>query len=223
MTVVLISVYVPIAFQGGLTGALFTEFAFTLVGTVTISAVVALTLSPMMSSRLLTRPGAARGWQQWFGNIIDRRFEDMRNFYLRRLHNSLDYLPVTAVFALLVLSSIYFLYTSAKSELAPQEDQESRDRFIDAGLDATLQQKVLYAKQVYQIMKEYPETDHVFQINAPGRVVAGMVLKPWDERSRTSNQLQPIVQQRLNEVAGPGSRRFNCLRCRAARVCRCNS
>lgn len=202
MTVVLISVYVPIAFQGGLTGALFTEFAFTLVGTVTISAVVALTLSPMMSSRLLTRPGAARGWQQWFGNIIDRRFEDMRNFYLRRLHNSLDYLPVTAVFALLVLSSIYFLYTSAKSELAPQEDQGVVIASSTLAPDATLQQKVLYAKQVYQIMKEYPETDHVFQINAPGRVVAGMVLKPWDERSRTSNQLQPIVQQRLNEVAG---------------------
>jgi multidrug efflux pump len=203
MTVVLIAVYVPIAFQGGLTGALFTEFAFTLVGAVTISAVVALTLSPMMSSRLLRPPSATRGWQERLSRGIDRAFEAMRRFYLRRLHNSLDYLPVTAVFALLVLSSIYFLYTGAKSELAPQEDQGVVIAQSTLAPDATLQQKVMYAKQVFEIMKDFPETDHVFQINSPGRVVAGMVLKPWDERSRTSNQLQPIVQQRLNkEVAG---------------------
>ncbi len=126
----------------------------------------------------------------------------IRHFYLRRLHNSLDYLPVTSVFALLVLSSIYFLYAGAKSELAPQEDQGVVITTSTLAPDATLQQKVLYAKEVFEIMKEYPETDHVFQINSPSRVVAGMVLKPWDERSRTSNQLQPIVQQRLNEVAG---------------------
>ena len=65
MTIVLIAVYVPIAFQGGLTGALFTEFAFTLVGAVTISGIVALTLSPMMSSRLLKpHDHDAAGWQQ---------------------------------------------------------------------------------------------------------------------------------------------------------------
>src|SRR5581483_7435053 len=202
MTVVLIAVYVPIAFQGGLTGALFTEFAFTLVGTVTISAIVALTLSPMMGSRLLKPQGAAHGWQERLSRQIDRTFEAARGFYLRRLHNSLDYLPVTTVFALIVLSSIYFLYTNAKSELAPQEDQGVVVTSSTLAPDATLQQKVLYAKQVFQIMKGFPETDHVFQINSPSRVVAGMVLKPWDERSRTSNQLEPIVQQRLNGVAG---------------------
>ncbi|KWV59525.1 acriflavine resistance protein B [Bradyrhizobium macuxiense] len=202
MTVVLIAVYVPIAFQGGLTGALFTEFAFTLVGTVTISAVVALTLSPMMSSRLLKPSSATQGWQQRLTASIDRGFEAIRVFYLRRLHNSLDFLPVTAVFALLVLSSIYFLYTSAKSELAPQEDQGVVIASSTLAPDATLQQKVLYAKQVYQIMKSYPETGHVFQINSPQRVVAGMVLTPWDERARTSNQLQPIAQQQLDKVVG---------------------
>src|SRR6185503_132105 len=123
MLAVLVAVYVPIAFQGGLTGALFTEFAFTLVGTVTISAVVALTLSPMMASRLLKPRSAAHGWQERLSKFIDRTFEAVCRFYLKRLHNSLDYLPVTSVFALLVLASIYFLYTGAKSELAPQEDQ----------------------------------------------------------------------------------------------------
>lgn len=202
MTVVLVAVYVPIAFQGGLTGALFTEFAFTLVGTVTISAVAALTLSPMMSSRLLKPHGATRGWQARFTALIDRRFEALCRLYLSWLHGSLDYIPVTGVFALLVLSSIYFLYAGTKSELAPQEDQGVVIATSTLAPDATLQQKVLYARQVFQIMKKYPETDHVFQINSPARVVSGMVLTPWDERTRTSNQLQPIVQQQLDQVAG---------------------
>lgn len=202
MTVVLVAVYVPIAFQGGLTGALFTEFAFTLVGAVTISAIVALTLSPMMSARLLKAHGTPPGWQERLIAFIDRRFEALQRRYLAWLHGSLDYLPVTAVFALLVLSSIYFLYTGAKSELAPQEDQGVVVASSTLAPDATLQQKVLYAQQVYRIMKQFPETDHVFQINSPASVVAGMVLKPWDERERTSNQLQPIAQRRLDQVAG---------------------
>jgi multidrug efflux pump len=202
MTVVLVAVYIPIAFQGGLTGALFTEFAFTLVGTVTISAIVALTLSPMMSSRLLKPHGTTRGWQDRFVGFLDRRFEALRAGYERRLHSSLNYLPVTGVFALLVLSSIYFLYSSAKSELAPQEDQGVVIASSTLAPDATLQQKVMYADQVYKIFRQFPETDHVFQINSPAIVVAGMVLKPWDERARTSNQLQPLVQQNLNKVAG---------------------
>src|SRR6266702_1190403 len=110
MTVVLVAVYVPIGFQAGLTGALFTEFAFTLVGAVTISAIVALTLSPMMCSRLLKPHGAAdRGWEAWLIRGIDRVFDRVRRGYSRRLKGSLDYLPVTATFAVLVLGSIYFL------------------------------------------------------------------------------------------------------------------
>jgi multidrug efflux pump len=202
MTAVLVAVYVPIAFQGGLTGALFTEFAFTLVGAVTISAVVALTLSPMMSSRLLKARGTTQGRQERFVAFVDRRFDALRGFYLRWLHGSLNYTPVTTVFALLVLSSIYFLYAGAKRELAPQEDQGVVIASSTLAPNATLQQKVLYARQVYRIMKQFPETDHVFQINSPATVVAGMVLKPWDERDRTSNQLQPIVQRKLDQVAG---------------------
>jgi len=202
MTVVLIAVYVPIAFQGGLTGALFTEFAFTLVATVTISAVVALTLSPMMSSRLLKVHGASGGHRQRLVEFIDRRFDSLRRRYQRRLHGSLNYLPVTGVFALLVLSSIYFLYTGAKSELAPQEDQGVVIASSTLAPNATLQQKLLYSRQVYGIMTKFPETDHVFQLDSPAMSIAGMVLKPWDERARTSNELQPIVQQQLNQVAG---------------------
>jgi multidrug efflux pump len=202
MTVVLVAVYVPIAFQGGLTGALFTEFAFTLVGAVTISAIVALTLSPMMGSRMLTAHDQIGGWQQRLIAFIDRNFERLRGRYQRWLHGSLNYLPVTTVFALLVLGSIYFLYGGAKSELAPQEDQGVVIASSTPAPNATLDQKLLYSRQTYGLMTKFPETAHVFQIDAPGLSIAGMVLKPWDARTRTTDQLQPLLQQQLNTVAG---------------------
>ncbi len=183
MTVVLVAVYIPIGFQGGLTGALFTEFAFTLVGAVTVSAVVALTLSPMMCSRLL-KPHSPenRGWQERLIAFIDRTFDRVRGRYERWLHGSLNYLPVTAVFALIMLGSIYFLYTTAKSELTPQEDQGVIITSSTPAPDATLQQKLLYGQQVYKIFASYPEMQHVFQLESPGQSLAGLVFKPWDER-----------------------------------------
>jgi multidrug efflux pump len=203
MTVVLVAVYMPIGFQGGLTGALFTEFAFTLVGAVTVSAIVALTLSPMMCSRLLKPHIVGRGgWQDRLGEGIDRIFSGLRTRYERSLNGSLNYLPVTATFALLVFGSTYFLFTSSRSELAPQEDQGVVIASSTPAPNATLQQRLLYSRETYQTFVAFPETDHVFQIDSPGRTIAGMVLKPWDERSRTSNQLQPLVQQKLGKIAG---------------------
>jgi multidrug efflux pump len=202
MTVVLVAVYVPIGFQSGLTGALFTEFAFTLAGAVTISAIVALTLSPMICSRMLKPHAEQTGWQAWLSTFIDTRFEALRRGYERWLRDSLNYLPVTLVFALAVLSSIYFLYTAAQNELAPQEDQGYILISSTPAPNATLQQKLMYADQVYGILAGYPETAHVFQIDAPGVSIAGAVFKPWDERSRTSNQLQPLMQQAVNGISG---------------------
>jgi multidrug efflux pump len=109
---------------------------------------------------------------------------------------------VTAVFALIVLGSIYFLYAAAKHELAPQEDQGVIIASLTASPDSTLQQREPYAKQNYQIYAGHPETDHVFQIDMPGRMISGMVLKPWDERAKTASQLQPVVQQQLSQIAG---------------------
>ena len=124
MTVVLIAVYIPIGFMGGLTGALFTEFAFTLVGAVTISGIVALTLSPMMCSRFSspTTP-IRRDGRRSSSSFSTASFDAFRKRYQRLLHGTLNTFPVTIVFALIVLGSIYFLYAGAKSELAPQEDQ----------------------------------------------------------------------------------------------------
>ncbi|MDD5463100.1 MAG: efflux RND transporter permease subunit [Methylococcales bacterium] len=203
MTIVLIAVYVPVGFQGGLTGALFSEFAFTVVGAVTVSAVVALTLSPMMSSRLLKAHKLERtGWEERIVDFIDRNFERLSKGYSRTLNGTLNYLPVTSVFAVLILASIYFLYSSSNSELAPQEDQGVIITMSTAAPDATLQQRLVYADQVYQKFIKHPETDHVFQINAPGQSIAGNVLKPWDERKQTATDLQPIIQQQMNEIAG---------------------
>src|SRR5579883_1192048 len=203
MTVVLIAVYVPIGFQGGLTGALFTEFAFTLVGAVTVSAVVALTLSPMMCSRFLKPENPEdRGWEARLIRLIDRIFDRTRSYYARRLHGSLNYLPVTAVFSVVVLGSIYFLYSNTKSELAPQEDQGVVITLSTAAPNATLEQRLMYSRKVFDIFKQHPETDHVFQLDVPGQSIAGMVLKPWDQRKMTSNQLQPIIQQQVAQVAG---------------------
>jgi multidrug efflux pump len=203
MTVVLGAVYVPIGFQSGLTGALFAEFAFALVGAVTISGIVALTLSPMLCSRLLKAPDPEHGgWEERLTYYIDHAFARLRGAYERRLHGSLNYLPVTVVFALIVLSSIYFLFASAKTELAPQEDQGVIITQSIAAPNATLMQRQLYSSEVHKIFAQHPETEHVFQIDTPAQSIAGMVLTLWDARKKTSNVLQPVVQQELSKVAG---------------------
>ncbi|HUY03932.1 MAG TPA: efflux RND transporter permease subunit [Rhodocyclaceae bacterium] len=203
MATVLIAVYIPIGFMGGLTGALFTEFAFTLVGAVSISAIVALTLSPMMCSRLLkAHSPSEKGWQAKFVVFLDRRFDALHRRYQRLLHGTLDTVPVTVTFALIIIGSIYFLYAGAKSELAPQEDQGVIITSSTSAPDATLQQRQMYSRAVYQAFKQHAETDHVFQLDMPGQSIAGMVLKPWNARRATADQLQPEIQQEINRIAG---------------------
>jgi multidrug efflux pump len=203
MTIVLVAVYVPVGFQGGLTGALFTEFAFTLVGAVTVSAVVALTLSPMMCSRLLKPHVADRsGLEERIVSFIDRAFERLRGAYQRSLAGSLDFLPVTLLFAAIVLGSIYFLYGSTESELAPEEDQGVVITLSTAAPDSTLQQRLMYARQVFEKFVAHPEHDHIFQLDMPGQSIGGIVLKPWDQRQRTTAELQPEIQQEMNHITG---------------------
>ncbi|HLG89730.1 MAG TPA: efflux RND transporter permease subunit [Alphaproteobacteria bacterium] len=204
MTVVLVAVYVPIGFQGGLTGALFTEFAFTLVGAVTVSAVIALTLSPMMCSRLLeARMHDRRKWQDRLMDAIDRSFERVRTVYERLLRASLETLRMTAVFAVIIIASLFFLFTSAKTELAPNEDQGVIGNLATPAPDATLDQKQLYAKEIYDTLSPYPEDKIVFQIIPPtGPFISGMVMKPWDERARTTQEMQPLVQADDNKIPG---------------------
>ena len=210
MTVVLIAVYVPIGFQGGLTGALFTEFAFTLVGAVVISAVVALTLSPMLAGRFL-KPHDAHGkgnWETRLVRAIDRNFERVRVRYARMLDASLNYRPVAYIFAILIFACIAGLWMTARNELAPEEDQGALIAINFNAPNATLQQRQIYSKQAYDIMAAYPETDHVFQIDAPGQSIQGAVFKPWDERARTAQQIKPTLQGDLGSIAGARSAVF---------------
>src|SRR6266481_5908477 len=203
MAVVLVAVYVPIGFLTGLTGALFTEFAVTLVGAVTVSAIVALTLSPMMCAKLLKPhdPGAG-SWDAKLVLVLDRTFNALHRRYENFLHGTLNWVPVTAVFSLVVLGCIYFLWATAKDELAPQEDQGVLIMSAQAAPNSTLQQRQLYTRAVYETFVKHPETDHVFQIDIPGQTLAGMVLKPWNERKATAARLLPGVTQELGQIAG---------------------
>jgi multidrug efflux pump len=195
MTVVLIAVYVPIGFQSGLTGALFTEFAFTLAGAVTISAIIALTLTPMLSSRFLKPIDRVR--PNWEGKIlifIDRRFGEVHRLYTRLLHGSLNTMVVTLVFAAIILGSIFFLASGASSELAPQEDQGVVIMFATKAPDATFTQNKLWDSHLNAGVLQVPQVAHTFQIDTPGTDIIGAVLKPWDQRDKSADVLQNQLQ-----------------------------
>lgn len=204
ITVVLIAVYLPIGFMGGLTGALFTEFAFTLAGAVTISAIIALTLSPMMCSKML-KPKNNHGGKNKVMIFIDQQFERLRMGYEKYLRRSLDFLPVTLVFAALILTSIYFLYATSKSELAPMEDQGVIITQITTAPNASLEQTILFSQEMSKNFLQWPQVAHTFEIdgtNGFNSSIVGGVLKPWDERSRTEMSMVPQAQQQLNAIAG---------------------
>ncbi|MBV9949959.1 MAG: efflux RND transporter permease subunit, partial [Myxococcales bacterium] len=197
MTITLAAVYAPIGLQGGLTGALFREFAFTLAGAVFISGVVALTLSPMMSSRLLAshRPeGLAR--------IVDRGFEAVRRTYSRLLDATLRARPAVYVVWIGLTLLIYPLYTLSGAELAPNEDQGVVFGAIDVPANATLEQLTPFTSQVNAIFQQEPEFDHSFQITFPTGGFGGMLVKPWDERKRSIFPIQEELAGRLSGVAG---------------------
>ena len=203
ISIVLIAVYVPIGFMGGLTGALFTEFAFTLAGAVGVSAIIALTLSPMMCSKLLITNH--NNGKNRFIKYVDEKFESLKTHYEHGLTHTLNNLPVVYVFAIIILGSIYFLYSASQSELAPQEDQGIIIAQATTAPNASLFQTKLSSKQMYHVFSKYTETEHVFQLEGGSGLntaIAGMVLKPWDQRKKTSNDLQPIVQKELSDIAG---------------------
>ena len=204
ITVVLIAVYLPIGFMGGLTGALFTEFAFTLAGAVTISAIIALTLSPMMCSKML-KPKTNHGGKNKLVIFLDRQFERLRMGYEKYLHRSLDFLPVTLAFAALILTAIYFLYATSKAELAPMEDQGVIITQITTAPNASLEQTILFAQAMSKNFLQWPQVAHTFEIdgtNGFNSSIVGGVLKPWDARNRTEMSMVPKAQQQLNEIAG---------------------
>ncbi|MGD0989289.1 MAG: efflux RND transporter permease subunit [Candidatus Sulfotelmatobacter sp.] len=198
MTITLAAVYAPIGIQGGLTGSLFREFAFTLAGAVTVSGIVALTLSPMMSSKLLRAGDAERG----FSGVINRRFEKVRNLYTRLLTGTLNYRPVVLTLWVIVAALMVPFYMFSQRELAPQEDQGVVFGVIQASANATLDQTNLFAKEVYDVYHSFPESESLFQITNPGGGFGGMVVKPWSQRKKTTQQLLVESSGKLSQIAG---------------------
>jgi multidrug efflux pump len=135
-------------------------------------------------------------------DTIDRVFSRLRRWYERRLFGSLRTVPVTLLFAALVIGGIYFLYNSASSELAPQEDQGVVILLPTSAPDATLQQKELFADQIQTIMAKVPEGDQSFLVLSQALSIAGITLKPWDQRTRDATTIQRQLQGQLNSVAG---------------------
>ena len=198
MTITLAAVYAPIGIQGGLTGALFREFAFTLAGAVVVSGIVALTLSPMMGSRLLREGATERG----FAGIVNRQFERVRQWYSRNLAGTLRYRPVIlTLWAIVILLMIPF-YMFSQRELAPSEDQGVVFGVIQASPNSTIDQTNMYTKEVYNVYHSFPESQSVFQINSPTGGFGGMVTKPWSERKKTTQQLLLESTGPLSKIAG---------------------
>ncbi len=201
MTITLAAVYAPIGFIGGLTGALFQEFAFTLAGAVIISGIIALTLSPMMCANFLKPTGNVGRLEGW----LNHKFDSLKERYQQLLHHALDWRPVTVVVAVVVLINCFALYMLSQKELAPLEDQGFVFVSATGPLDVTHAYMEKYSKQVETIFKSIPEHDAYALINGAGGVnnlIAFLVLKPWSDRSRSQFAISQEVQQKLNRISG---------------------
>jgi multidrug efflux pump len=198
MTITLAAVYAPIGIQGGLTGSLFREFAFTLAGAVIVSGVVALTLSPMMGAKLLRAGATERGFAGW----VNRRFDTVRHGYTRALTATLRYRPVVLTIWVLVAVLTVPFYMFSQQELAPAEDQGFFFGFVQASPNATLDQTKLFTSEIYNVYKSMPESASIFQITLPNGGFGGMVTRPWSERTKTTQQLMMESMGPLSKIAG---------------------
>jgi multidrug efflux pump len=198
MTVTLAAVYAPIGLQGGLTGSLFREFAFTLAGAVGISGIVALTLSPMMSARLL-KPGIE---EHGLAAVISRGFNRLRKTYGRWLATTLRMRPAVYILWVVVGLLAIPMYRMSPAELAPTEDQGVIFGVLEASANATLDQTILFANAANRIFLDVPETNFTFQVTSASSGFGGMVTTPWDQRDRTVFEILPEVQARLGALPG---------------------
>ena len=198
MTITLAAVYAPIGIQGGLTGALFREFAFTLSGAVIVSGIVALTLSPMMGSKLLRTGDTERG----FAGMINRHFEKVRELYQKNLAGTLRYRPVVLTLWAIVAALMVPFYMFSQHELAPTEDQGVVFGVIQASPNSTIDQTNLFTQEVYDVYHSFPESQSVFQITTPTGGFGGMVTKPWSQRKKTAEQLLVESTGPLSKIAG---------------------
>jgi multidrug efflux pump len=198
MTITLATVYTPVALQGGLTGSLFREFAFTLAGAVLISGIVALTLSPMMGSKLLRAGDTEKGFAGW----VNHRFDILRNWYVQRLTATLNYRPVVLTLWIIVVLLIFPFYMFSQKELAPPEDQSFMFGIMQAPANATIDQTKLFAQEVEKVFLSVPENKATFQVVFPSFGFGGMVTKPFNERHRGIQEIYLEVSKKAAAIAG---------------------
>jgi multidrug efflux pump len=201
ISVVLIAVYVPIGFQGGLTGSLFTEFSFTLAGAVAVSAVIALTLSPMMCSRLF-KPHQSEGR---FAQMVEHNLQVTSDIYQRLLRVMLDAWQVVVVFGFIIIALILVMTKMSQSELAPEEDQGFLPQLISGDPTATVEQMQRYSQQVLQIQQKEKTIAHTVQYEGLPAANQGFtitVMDPWDEREERTQELRVRLQKEYDKIAG---------------------
>lgn len=202
MTITLAAVYAPIGFVSGLTGALFREFAFTLAGAVVVSGVIALTLSPMMASKLLKHEQSGGR----FVRFLDRTFDSLRRRYERRLHRTLNFRPVTLVILFGVVIATGIMYVTTQKELAPEEDQGILFNIVKSPQSANLDYLEAATLQMHKVFETVPEKEHVFIINGMGnnvhQAIAGILFKPWEERKRSQKEILQDLQPKVAGIAG---------------------
>jgi len=201
MTITLAAVFAPLAFTGGLTGSLFREFAVTLAGSVIISGLVALTITPMMTARLL-KPGQHTRFQ----NFVDRTFERVERRYENLLKGSLKYRPVTLMIVVALVSVTAFLFFKTSGELAPEEDQGALFALVTAPRYATSEYTASYVDQMMQLTEDIPELRASFSAVAFGgdatQAFGVWAFKDWADRDRSQAEIQQDIQARISHVAG---------------------
>jgi multidrug efflux pump len=200
MTTTLLAVYAPIGFLGGLTGALFVEFAFTLTGAVLISGVIALTLSPMLSSRVLRKHGEEGRFEQ----LVEKTFTWLSNGYARLLHGVHEVRWFMILLGFVILASNYLMFVNSKNELAPDEDQGILFVSATGPRTATLEYLEAYGRQIQTIYESFPEYNDSFYIlgRTPGQIFGGFKMKPAEERARTQDAVKGPLFGGLGQVAG---------------------
>ena len=201
MTLTLAAVYTPIGIMGGLTGALFKEFALSLAGAVIVSGVIALTLSPVMCSLLLKRESL----NSPFARRVDSAFSRLAHNYAKRLEHSLQFRPVTLLLAGAVVISLWFLYTGSRSELAPPEDKGTILISVKGPQSANLDYTSAYMHEVTEVMHKLPETTMTFGIvgsEGISNAFGGAIFSPWNERKRSAQEVLPELQAGFDRIEG---------------------
>ncbi len=207
MTLTLAAVYAPIGFIGGVTGALFIEFAFTLAAAVIISGIIALTFSPMLCSKLISKSVL----QTYFVKKIDKVFEKFKQSYQKVLRKTLDVRAIVLTAAIAILASCYFMYTMIPSELSPQEDQSFIGVLGQAPATANYEYMQKYGEAVSKIFDDYSAKDSTYVVYGfpqNNQFLAGMILKSPSDRDETQMALAPQVQDKVNEVVGVEANAF---------------